>query len=94
VLDIQTLDRILTCLQVNCKYCDTWQHLHCYGFTGDDDERLPKDHVCYHCLLVLEEPETLSKLLPLVQRRRIIHHVSGFGQKKPSEIAAELSKSS
>ncbi|GAB7327766.1 hypothetical protein MBLNU13_g11577t2 [Cladosporium sp. NU13] len=29
---------------VQCSYCSTWQHLHCYGYTGNADPRLPGEH--------------------------------------------------
>lgn len=60
----------LTQLQIGCSYCDTWQHFHCYGFTGPDDPRIPEDHACYQCLLAGRDEKALSALNDLALRRR------------------------
>ncbi|KAH9864039.1 hypothetical protein J1614_009972 [Plenodomus biglobosus] len=38
-----------------CQFCHTWQHLHCMGYSGKDDTRIPSDYLCYECLLAKEK---------------------------------------
>lgn len=79
--------------QAECSICDTWQHLHCYGFTGATDPRMPDEHVCYSCLLGKTESQTLHKLCELIQRRRIMQFILLEGPKKVTETAVALRKS-
>ena len=78
--------------QVCCKYCDTWQHLSCYGYTGDSDSRLPVNHVCYQCLLGDAEDDTLEKLAKLAQKRRGMHFALKNGLRTQRDFLAETGK--
>jgi hypothetical protein len=92
---------------VQCSYCTTWQHLHCYGYTGGEDPRLPEDHVCYWCLLGDTDVENYKNLQQLAVRRRAMFHVArsglrtrtdfskalGVGQDQASELHTMIKKS-
>lgn len=56
---------------VLCEFCEQYQHLHCYGYHGKDDIRLPKIHVCYQCLLD-ETDEQLRELREHAMHRRAL----------------------
>lgn len=79
---------------VECAYCGTWQHLHCYGYTGADDPRLPDDHACYQCLLGIEEPLSLTKLQHLAAKRRAMHFALQSGLTTQKQFAEEMGKMS
>ncbi|KAI8053490.1 HORMA domain-containing protein [Syncephalis plumigaleata] len=32
---------------IYCELCHKWGHIHCYGYLGCTDPRLPKYHICY-----------------------------------------------
>jgi len=78
---------------VECTYCNTWQHLHCYGYTGASDPRLPDDHICYQCLMGDEEQATLTKLQALALKRRGMHFALQNGLKNQRDFATDLGKS-
>ena len=75
---------------VQCSCCDTWQHLHCYGYTGNDDARLPNEHICYWCLLGDNEKATYKKLGELAIKRRGMHLAMQKGLKSQTEFAEDL----
>ncbi|EMC97773.1 hypothetical protein BAUCODRAFT_403647 [Baudoinia panamericana UAMH 10762] len=75
---------------VQCAFCDTWQHLPCYGFTGSADQRLPQDHVCYRCLLGEQEMPRLNKLEDLAAKRRVMDHALHYGLSTQQSITMEL----
>lgn len=75
---------------VECTYCGTWQHLHCYGYTGTDDSRLPEDHTCYQCLLGDEEQAVLVKLQDLALKRRGMHLALQKGLRTQRDFATAL----
>ncbi|KAF2770537.1 hypothetical protein EJ03DRAFT_335497 [Teratosphaeria nubilosa] len=75
---------------VCCTYCDTWQHLPCYGYTGRDDPRIPKDHVCYQCLLGDEEQPLLENLKELAMRRRGMDFALMHGVKSSKQFAKDM----
>ncbi|KAK4545923.1 hypothetical protein LTR36_002487 [Oleoguttula mirabilis] len=75
---------------VECTYCGTWQHLHCYGYTGSDDPRLPEDHTCYQCLLGDGEEDLLLKLQSLAMKRRGMHLAVKKGVKTQRDFATDL----
>jgi hypothetical protein len=77
----------LTFQQVQCSYCSTWQHLHCYGFTGAADPRLPEEHVCYWCLLGDTDVENYKSLQKLAVRRRAIFHVAKSGMRTRTDLS-------
>ncbi|CAO2655935.1 Nn.00g047380.m01.CDS01 [Neocucurbitaria sp. VM-36] len=56
---------------VLCEFCESYQHLHCYGYLGKDDIRLPTIHVCYQCLLN-EEDEHLREVREQAMHRRAL----------------------
>ena len=82
--------RWLTTRQVQCTYCDTWQHLHCHGYTGNDDPRIPAEHVCYQCLLGDKEGRTIAKLQDLAQKRRAMHLALREGLRSQARFAQDL----
>ncbi|KAF2178333.1 hypothetical protein K469DRAFT_335916 [Zopfia rhizophila CBS 207.26] len=69
---------------INCSFCDTWQHLHCYGFRGSEDARIPAVHACYQCLLHSREDALLRELRDLALLRRGVHilETKGFSNDK------------
>ncbi|KAK5119758.1 hypothetical protein LTR85_007334 [Meristemomyces frigidus] len=75
---------------VACQYCDTWQHLHCYGYNSPDDPRLPEDHTCYQCLLGDKEQALLVKMQGLALKRRGMHLAVKKGVKTQRDFAADL----
>lgn len=74
---------------VICVYCETWQHLHCYGYTGEGDERLPEHHACYACLL-RHEPNTLQDVTDLALKRRGMHFAVQHGLRTQSTLASGM----
>ncbi|KAK5174176.1 uncharacterized protein LTR77_001256 [Saxophila tyrrhenica] len=78
---------------VQCTYCSTWQHLHCYGYKGQDDERLPEVHVCYDCLLSDDDTSTRSRLQELTMKRRAMYHALSSGLSTPNQLAGALGTS-
>lgn len=71
---------------VYCSFCNTWQHLHCYGYTGNNDPRLPEVHACYQCLLSSSEGDTIDKLHTLAAQRRGISFALCSGLKSKTEF--------
>ena len=67
-----------------------WQHLHCYGYAGDDDSRLPTDHVCYQCLLGHDEEQTLKKMELLACKRRGMYLAIEDGLKTQKDFVIAL----
>ena len=84
---------LIRSVKVACTYCDTWQHLHCYGYTSDEDPRLPTDHVCYQCLLGGREEDVLKELKDLAQKRRGMYFALQTGLKTQRDFAANLGNS-
>jgi hypothetical protein len=76
-----------------CTYCGTWQHLHCYGYTGLEDPRFSaKDHTCYRCLLREDESATLTKLIDLARKRRAMSFALQHGLKTLADFADDMGK--
>ncbi|KAK5131638.1 hypothetical protein LTR08_000765 [Meristemomyces frigidus] len=75
---------------IECTFCKTWQHLHCYGYTGTSDPRVPEDHICYQCLLGGEEQGLLDKVRALALKRRGMHLALRKGLTTQREFADEL----
>jgi hypothetical protein len=62
---------------VSCELCDTWQHSECYGLKFISRQAsLPSQHLCYSCLLLPKEDETLGQMTALVQMRLALMHIS------------------
>ncbi|KAH7383237.1 HORMA domain-containing protein [Pyrenochaeta sp. MPI-SDFR-AT-0127] len=61
---------------INCEFCESYQHLHCYGFTGKDDARIPTIHMCYSCLLK-EENEAFQQVRDQTVYRRALWLLQG-----------------
>lgn len=74
---------------VSCMCCGTWQHLHCYGYAGSDDPRLPEEHACYQCLLGGEE-QLLERLKDLALKRRGMHMAVKKGAKSQRDFAEDM----
>lgn len=81
-------------LQVECEYCFTWQHLHCYGYRGTKVLE-HQTHVCYRCLLEGTEDALLLKITELAQVRRAlwILYDEAFSRSKKT-VSQALRKSS
>ncbi|KAM3416644.1 Meiosis-specific protein hop1 [Cercospora zeina] len=75
---------------IECSLCDTWQHLNCYGFTGEADPRLPDYHVCYECLLGSHDASTLAVLSRLTLKRRTMSLALHRGLPSRPEQLAKL----
>ncbi|KAF1998309.1 hypothetical protein P154DRAFT_564865 [Amniculicola lignicola CBS 123094] len=58
---------------MQCCFCDMWQHLHCYGYLGTDDPRVPAVYACYQCLLEGKNDKVLRELRTITLFRRAIH---------------------
>ncbi|KAF2089473.1 DNA-binding protein [Saccharata proteae CBS 121410] len=75
---------------INCSFCETWQHLHCYGYRGVDDPRIPSTHACYRCLLEDKEVPLLHELKNLALLRRGIHVIQDNGFSDEQKFAETL----
>ncbi|KAF2261589.1 DNA-binding protein [Lojkania enalia] len=75
---------------INCGFCETWQHVHCYGYRGLDDQRLPKDHACYQCLLQGKHDALFRELRGLVLLRRAIYILEARGYSNDKQLAQIL----
>ncbi|PIA94498.1 hypothetical protein CB0940_08124 [Cercospora beticola] len=74
---------------IQCSFCSTWQHLHCYGFTGSDDPRIPDEHACYECLLGDNDTGLLAALRDLALKRRAISFALQRGLPgRPEQLAS------
>lgn len=92
VLIVSRLGHVLTLLQVQCSVCFTWQHLHCYGYTGAEDPRLPEEHVCYWCLLGDTDQERYNALQMFATKRRTMFHVARNGLRTQTDLGVALGK--
>ncbi|OCL02733.1 hypothetical protein AOQ84DRAFT_348717 [Glonium stellatum] len=75
---------------INCSFCNTWQHLHCYGYRGSDDPRIPAIHACYQCLLQDKEGPLLRELKDLALLRRGVHIIETEGYSNDRSFSAAL----
>lgn len=75
---------------VQCTICDTWQHLHCYGFTGSEDSRLSNEHICYWCLLGDNNQTNYQALQQLALERRGMYRVYHKGLRTKTDLANDL----
>ncbi|KAI4252537.1 MAG: hypothetical protein L6R42_007918 [Xanthoria sp. 1 TBL-2021] len=73
---------------VQCSYCKSWQHDHCYGYISSV---LPDDHahVCYRCLFAQDDITRLRQLENLALARRCLGLLYGL---KPPSTQAELKR--
>lgn len=78
--------------QVQCSYCETWQHLHCYGFTDNEDRRLPDQHACYRCVIGTTDQKLMAILQELVLKRRAMHYAIHAGLSTKKAFTASLGK--
>ena len=74
---------------VQCVFCSTWQHLHCYGYTDRHDIRLPDDHVCYQCLLGDSEQLIFRRLRDLTLKRRAMSFALRHGLTTQRQFTAD-----
>lgn len=80
-------------LQVECVYCETWQHLHCYGYLDTQDDQLPDDHVCYRCLLRDNaSQQVLDHLKTVALQRRTVYVSRHQGVRTLKELATTMRK--
>lgn len=63
-----------------CGCCDGWQHAHCYGFLSATDSRVPDYHICYTCLLGINEPPLLDEMKEIVLFRRALRYAWDDGK--------------
>lgn len=75
---------------VQCSVCHTWQHLHCCGYVGENDPRLPEDHYCYCCLV--DETDVLKAIQELALERRALFYVFHFGMRSKADMTNVLGK--
>lgn len=90
ILFASRLGNVLTFFQVQCSVCFTWQHLHCYGYTGAKDPRLPDEHVCYWCLLGDTDEKRYKALQTLATKRRAMFHVARNGLRTQTDLGVAL----
>ncbi|KAF2849987.1 hypothetical protein T440DRAFT_121570 [Plenodomus tracheiphilus IPT5] len=70
-----------------CQFCDKWQHLHCMGYSGKSDRRIPSTYLCYECLLAEENQCMQQQRERAVYRRALwllqqtsFEHAQAFGR--------------
>ncbi|KAF1984222.1 HORMA-domain-containing protein [Aulographum hederae CBS 113979] len=78
--------------RIQCHYCGTWQHLHCYGYRGATDPRLPERHICYICLLQGKEAPLLADLQELALLRRAIRLLEVHGLNNETQFMKILGR--
>ncbi|KAL8855117.1 MAG: hypothetical protein Q9221_000023 [Calogaya cf. arnoldii] len=73
---------------VQCRYCNNWQHDHCYGYISSV---LPDDHAhaCYRCLFAQDDIAKLRQLEDLALGRRCLWMLYGSN---PPSTQAELKR--
>ncbi|KAK2744023.1 DNA binding protein [Myotisia sp. PD_48] len=69
---------------LQCSFCNTKQHLICYGFLHPNDQRIPATHACYKCLLEPEEFSIMKQMYTLVLLRKAIKIINDEGY--PNQI--------
>ncbi|KAI1940353.1 hypothetical protein LOY94_004878 [Ophidiomyces ophidiicola] len=74
---------------ISCYFCEASQHLGCYGFSNNQDIRIPDKHACYKCLLLPDEKEILDELNSLVLLRRAMHIILNEGYQNSTKAFAE-----
>lgn len=76
---------------VQCSFCDTYQHLRCYGYLPQE---CPKTHACYRCLFQGHDDQRLSELQDLALTRRCLWILYGHDvPRSHAELARRLGKS-
>ncbi|KAH4055046.1 hypothetical protein HBI46_048770 [Parastagonospora nodorum] len=73
-----------------CEYCRTYQHVHCCGYHGGDDHRIPHTHICYSCLLGGESPQNLRSMRDRAIRRRVVHLLSQHGYDGKAQLGKAI----
>lgn len=68
------------------------QHLHCYGYRGSKDPRLPQEHICYWCLLSDADVDNFMALQELAVKLGTMFHVRKSGIKTKTELSKTLGK--
>ncbi|KAL8942262.1 MAG: hypothetical protein Q9211_001464 [Gyalolechia sp. 1 TL-2023] len=71
---------------VQCSFCHTWQHCHCYGY---DVESFPERHACYSCLFGDVDTKRLAELKEFALTRRCLWLI--YSQDSPKS-QAELTR--
>ncbi|KAF2739617.1 DNA-binding protein [Polyplosphaeria fusca] len=75
---------------IHCRFCNTWQHTHCYGYLGHEDVRIPEVHACYHCLLHTSDNALYREMRGLALRRRAIHVLNTIGFSTDKKLSKDL----
>jgi hypothetical protein len=65
--------------------------MHCLGYHEHNEERVPRIHVCYRCLLEGETPHHLNTIRELSLCRRTIHWLQLKAYDSIRELAKDLS---
>ncbi|KAL8695143.1 MAG: hypothetical protein Q9218_000311 [Villophora microphyllina] len=73
--------------QVQCSFCNTWAHLHCYGYLSQE---FPEVHACYRCLFESYDDARLGELQDLALTRRCLWMLYGHD---PPQNQAGLARS-
>lgn len=72
-----------------CDICERWQHLHCHGYRGPGDKRIPSLHVCYACLCAGDE-DKLQLLSDLSLRRSCVNFIEMKGGLTSAKALSEM----
>ncbi|KAM0716335.1 hypothetical protein Q7P37_007780 [Cladosporium fusiforme] len=75
---------------VQCSGCDAWQHLHCYGYVGENDPRLPEEHFCHCCVVDETDTTTLKAIQELASQRRALFFVCQIGMRSKADMSKML----
>jgi hypothetical protein len=77
---------------VCCCFCNRWQHLHCCGYSGIRDPRLPETHACLRCVLGHTFEELSMDLRIIALRRRAMSFAFQGGLRTKTNLAEILGK--
>jgi hypothetical protein len=77
---------------VCCCFCNRWQHVHCCGYSGIRDPRLPETHACLQCVLGDAFEELSTELKTIALRRRAMSFALQGGLRTKTNLAEIMSK--
>lgn len=72
---------------VQCSGCDSWQHLHCLGYVGEKDPRIPEEHFCNTCVLDTGDVNTLKAIQELASQRRALFFACQIGIRSKADMS-------
>jgi hypothetical protein len=76
--------------QIQCYACHAWQHVVCYGYTSDEDPRIPEIFACNACLLEVCDSQPFEDLKDLAAMRNAGYIVLTTGYMGDAEFKATL----